>query len=100
MKKVDSKLVEQIHKALDEGMGKSLTPEEESKLITKEVTIGIRFTEEQYEEIEEIARDFDTTDGEIIEFIVTSGLLKKIDDDNFIQLVRDEFFKDSTGLDF
>lgn len=100
MKKVDPKLVEQIHKALDKGMGKSLPPEEESKLITKEVTIGIRFTEEQYEEIEEIARDFDTTDGEIIEFIVTSGLLKKIDDDDFIQLVRDEFFKDSTGLDF
>lgn len=69
-------------------------------MVIKEVTIGIRFTEEQYEEIEEIARDLDTTDGEIIEFIVTSGLLKKIDDDNFIQIVRDEFFKDSAGLDF
>lgn len=69
-------------------------------MVIKEVTIGMRFTEEQYEEIEEIAKDFDTTDSEIIEFIVTSGLVKKIDDDDFIQLVRDEFFKDSTGLDF
>lgn len=100
MKKVDPKLVEQIHKALDEGMRKNLAPEEESNLITKEVTIGMRFTEEQYEEIKEIARDFDTYSDEIVEFIATSGLLKKIDDDNFIQLVRDEFFKDSTGLDF
>lgn len=69
-------------------------------MVIKEVTIGMRFTEEQYEEIKEIARDFDTIDDEIVEFIATSGLLKKIDDDDFIQLVRDEFFKDSTGLDF
>lgn len=43
-------------------MGRRVTLEEESKLITKQVMIVMRFTEKQYEKIKEIARDFDIVD--------------------------------------
>lgn len=98
-KKEYEKLTKELRESIDRKMNE-LTKEEESTMVTKSVTIMIKFTQEQIKKIGEISIEMDTNDEELISFIATSGLLSNIEDDDFMEQVRDKFFSDSLGLDY
>lgn len=65
----------------------------ENKYVEEKST-NLKFSDEKYEALREIAIDVDCTIAEIINCIVDNNLIDKIDDENFKQLVIDAYYSD------
>lgn len=65
----------------------------ENKYVEEKST-KLKFSDEKYEKLREIAIEVDDTIEEIIELILEKDLIEKIDDENFKQLVIDAYYSD------
>ncbi|WP_300857099.1 hypothetical protein [uncultured Clostridium sp.] len=69
-----------------------ITTEELDNKYVKEKSLTLKFDEEKYEELREIAIEVDDTIHEVIRCIVENNLLDKLDDENLKQLVIDAYY--------
>lgn len=66
--------------------------EELDNKYVKEKSVTLKFDEEKYEELREIAIEVDDTIHEVIRCIVENNLLDKLDDENLKQLVIEAYY--------